>query len=221
MNKALMENGWQSVVRKYKIKDNGLQRALGTYEDADEDDHAEQLKGIAKINQLAVALQRDRDIAGNKDVMDYLDDIQDAADAEQKEISKAKVTAARAEAAAEKQEKEEDVYKVKLLAALQKVRGSNGASFEFMVCDGPEQCAVIVAPAITTQHKQQLTRLTDGGKRFSKIGSCRFENGKFAFALERPPSGLARKLQASIAHFTGRKIPIIAGPEVADSEEES
>src|SRR3954462_8350035 len=178
-SKALTESGWKSMAGKYKVKDNGLQRALANYEGTDEEDHSERLKGIAKVNQLAAALQKSKDLAGNDAVTDYLDAVQDAADAEQREIARSKQTATKAEAEAKKQEKEEDAYEAKLMAALQKLKSSSGLSFEFLVCDGPEQCAVIVAPAIGSPHKAQLTRLTGGGKRFFGPGICRFEDGKY------------------------------------------
>src|SRR5690349_15459261 len=107
MDKALTESGWKTVAGKNKVKDNGLQRALADYASTDEDDHTERLKGIARVNQLAAALQKAKDVAGNDAVTAYLDDVQDAADAEQREISKAKQTADKAEAIAKKQEKEE------------------------------------------------------------------------------------------------------------------
>jgi len=214
---ALTENGWKAIIAKNRIKDNGLQRALADYQKADEDDHAAQLKGIAKINQLAAALQKNKDLEGNNAVINYLDDVQEAADAEQREIAKTKMTADKAESEAEKREKAEDVYEAKLMATLNKLKGSNGASFEFMFCDGPDQSAVVVAPTISAQHKQQLMQVT-GGKRLSKVGSCRFEDGKFVFSLEHAPSGLARKLQAAIASFTGRKLPIRVGPEAAEAD---
>ena len=217
-NKALTESGRKAIAGKNKIKDNGLQRALADYESTDEEDHAERLKGIARVNQLAAALQRSKDIAGNDAVTDYLDDVQDAADAEQRELAKAKQTAAKAEAEAKKQEKEEDAYEAKLMAALQKLKSSSGLSYEFLVCDGPEQCAVVVAPSISAQHRAQLTRLTEGGKRFFGPGACRFEDGKYLFAMDRPPSALAKKLQASIMHFTGRKLPLKIGAETADAD---
>jgi len=216
-DKTLTESGWKAVAGKYKIKDNGLQRALAAYERADENDHAEQLAEIAKVNQLAAALKRSKDVAGNDDVIDYLDVIQDAADAEQKEIAKAKVTADKAEALAKKQEKEEDAYEAKLGAALQKLKGSQGLSYEFLVCDGLDGCAVILAPAIQAQQKQQLMRLTNG-KHFFGPGSCRFEDGKYVFAMDRPPSGLAKKLQSAILKYTGRRLPVMLGAETEDGE---
>src|SRR5262245_16150366 len=102
---SLTEAGWKAILNKNKdIKDNGLQRALAEYEKADEDDHDAKLAGIAKVDKLAAALQQNKNVAGNDDVVDYLDDVQNAAGAEQKEIAKAKTTADKAEALAEKQE---------------------------------------------------------------------------------------------------------------------
>src|SRR5207244_1299338 len=129
----LTENGWKAILSKNnKVKDNGLQRALADFEDADKDDHAGQLAAIAKINKLADALQRSKDVEDNDAVKDYLDDVQDAADAEQKEISKARVAADKAEALAEKQEKQEEAFEAKLGVALQKLKSSQGLSYEFI-----------------------------------------------------------------------------------------
>jgi hypothetical protein len=215
--KTLTESGWKTIAGKHKVKDNGLQRALAAYENADEDDHTAQLADIAKVNQLAGALQRNNDIAGNDAVMEYLDDLQAAADARQKEISKARIAADKAETAAEKQEKQEDAYEAKLCAALQKLKSSKGLSYEFLLCDAPDACAVVLAPRIAGPHKQQLTQLT-GGRRFFGPGSCRFENGKYVFATDRPASGLAKKLQAALFTYTGRRLPVAIGGETEDGE---
>jgi len=122
-NKALTESGWKAIVAKYKVKDNGLQRALADYARVDEDDHAEQLKAIARIDQVASALAKNKDVAASEDVVDYLEDVQNAAEAEEREITKAKVTADKSAALADKQDKQEDAYEAKLWAMLQKVGG--------------------------------------------------------------------------------------------------
>jgi hypothetical protein len=219
---ALTESGWKSTLSKNKtIKDNGLQRALADFEDVDKDDHAAQLAAIAKVNKLAAALvttlQKDKDKDGSEDVIDYLNDVRDAADARQKEISKAKVTADKAAAVAEKQEKEEDTFEAKLGLALQKLKSSRGLSYEFLVCEGPDGCVVTLAPAIQAQNRQQVMRLA-GGRRLFGPGSCRFEDGKYVFAMERPPSGLAKKLQLSLLKSTGRRLPVLLGAESEDGE---
>ncbi len=216
--KELTESGWKAIAGKYKIKDNGLLRALAQYEDADDDDHAAQMAGIAKVNQLAAALQRNKDVADNDAVVDYLDEVQEAADAEQREIAKAKVTADKAEAAAEKQEKEEDNYEAKLRVALQKLKSAQGTSSEFLLCDAPDGCAVIIAPTISAQHRQQLMRIT-GGRRLVGPGTCRFENGKYVFVTDRPVSGMVKKLQAALLKHTGRRLPVMLGEESAEGDE--
>jgi hypothetical protein len=217
-DKSLTEAGWKAILNKNKdIKDNGLQRALADYEKAGEDDHEALLAGIAKVNKLAGALQQNKNVAGNDAVADYLDDVQNAADAEQKEIAKAKITADKAEALAEKQEKQEEAFETKLGAALQKLKSSHGLSYEFILCEGSEGCKVMVAAAIQAQHRQQLMQMSQGKKVFGP-GSCRFEDGKYVFALDRAPGGLAKKLQAALLESTGRRLPIILGNEAEDGE---
>jgi hypothetical protein len=108
----------------------------------------------------------------------------------------------------------------KELAAFQKLKTAKDLSFQFLVCDAKPFCGVMVAKRITPKHKPQLTELTGGGKRFLKVGTCHFEEGKFIFTMEDPVVGLARKLQASIKQFTGKKLPIRVGSESADADEE-
>jgi hypothetical protein len=78
----------------------------------------------------------------------------------------------------------------------------------------------MVAKRITPKHKEELTKLTGGSKRFLKMGTCFVREGKFNFTMDEPVSGLARKLQASIKNFTGKKLPIIVGAETAEEGEE-
>jgi len=217
-NKALTESGWKAIVAKYKVKDNGLQRALADYARVDEDDHAEQLKAIARIDQVASALAKNKDVAASEDVVDYLEDVQNAAEAEEREITKAKVTADKSAALADKQDKQEDAYEAKLWAMLQKVKSGRGTSYGFLYCEGPERNAVILAPAIGAPHRQQLMQLT-GGKRLFGPGTCRFEEGKFVFGLDRPASGMAKKLQLAILESTKRRLPIVVGAEAEDGDE--
>src|SRR5438067_233400 len=77
-------------------------------------------------------------------------------------------------------------------------------SFEFIVCEGKPHPCVMVAKKITPKHKEQLSKAA-GSKRFLHLGTCRFEDGKYNFAMEKPVAGLARKLQESIKHHTGKK----------------
>ena len=213
-SKLLTHAGWNTIVRKFNVKDNGLLRALADYQKLDDDDHAERLKAIAKVSQLAERLAKVKEVAANEDVVDYLDDAGKAADLEQQQIAKAKVTADQAEAIAKKEEALEDKYEIKLWAMLQKIRSTRGLAYECIVCLS-QPLGVNVAPRITQQHKDQLTKLHDGCKRFLS-GSCSFENGKYAFTFEHPISGMARKLQDSIKTALGKTLPIMVGAETSD-----
>jgi len=226
--KLLTENGWKPLAQKWQIKDNGLQRALAGYEKLDEKEYDGRLKAIASVNQLAVALKRNAYVADIPVVAKYLAEMADAADSENGLIAKAKALAAKTAAASQKktdaEEKKQDVqeekYEARLLAAFQKLKSAKDLSFEFLICDAKPHCAVMIAKRITPQHKEELTRLTDGSKRFLHPGTCLFEDGKFAFNMDQPASGLARKLQDSIKFFTNKKFPIIVGADLADDEEE-
>jgi hypothetical protein len=226
--KLLTEAGWKTIVSKFKVKDNGLQRALASYEKLDEDEFAERQKALASVSQCAAKLQEDDAVAGAPEVLKYLDKLADTTEAEKRRVHQEKaaaeknakadaITAKLESAEAKKQEQLEGKYEAVLLAALQKVK-SAPQGYEFIVCDGKPHCAVMVAKAITTQHKTQLTEMTDGSKRFLGVGTCRFESGKYIFGMERAPSGLARKIQASIQHFTGKKFAIVIGEESADED---
>src|SRR6266404_4174121 len=205
--KVLTESGWKAVAQKWKIKDNGLQRALAAYEKLDEEAHAERLKAIGSINQLAGALEKKAEVAAIPIVANYLEDVGDASELQQREITKASVmTAKKAEAEGKKQEKEEEAFQVRLMTALQKLKSSRGLSYEFIACDAKPYWGVMVAARITAKHKDELTRLTGGSKRFLHPGTCRFDEGKFIFAMEHPATGMARKLQDSIVYFCGKKL---------------
>src|SRR5882672_1170144 len=220
--KLLTENGWKAIALKSKIKDNGLQRALAAYERLDDDEHEDRIKAIAAVSQLAGALKRTREVAAAPDVVDYLDDVVSTAESEKREITKAKglaektqALAAKAEAAAgkkaeaeEKKKKQDDEeeeaasdYRARLLAAFQKLKNGNNLSYEFIVCDAKPHCGVMLARRITSQHKEELTDITGGSKRFLPPGTCHFEDGHFVFSMEHPVTGLARKLQDSVKQF--------------------
>src|SRR5580765_3545296 len=100
--KLLTESGWKATASKYKIKDNGLQRALAAYEKLDDDEHDDRIEGIDSVSKLAGALKRAREVAAAPDVVEYLDDVIDAAESEKREITKAKAAADKAEAMTQK-----------------------------------------------------------------------------------------------------------------------
>src|SRR4051794_21931615 len=96
--KSLTEAGWKTTVQKYKIKDNGLQKALANYENLNEEKYDERLKGIALISQLAGNLKKVKEVAAVDDAVKYLANIISAADGAKSDISKAAAAAAKAEA---------------------------------------------------------------------------------------------------------------------------
>jgi hypothetical protein len=232
--KILTESGWKTLASKWKVKDNGLQRTLASYEKLDQKEYDERLKTVSAISKLADVLTKNDQVASVPVVSKYLDQVAEAADAEQKEIAKDKAQAQKQQAAAaavqkkaddaqskeEKQEEEQEAkYEVKLLAAFTKLKSSKGLAYEFILCDAKPLCAIMIAKQIMPKHKAELTKITDGGKRFLHPGTCQFQDGKFAFTVDQPVTGLARKLQASILHFTGKKLPILVGLESADEED--
>lgn len=227
--KLLTENGWKALAAKFKVKDNGLQKALSIYEKLADNKYVERLKAIGSVGQLATALKKDAYVSDIPIVSKYLDNVIDAADSEESEISKAKALAEKSakaaataqkdgDAEAEKREQEEGKYEMRLMAAFQKLKSAQNLSYEFIVCDAKPHCGLMVAKAITPRHKEELTRLTDGGKRFLRPGTCHFEDGHFVFSMEQPVTGLARRLQDSIKFFTGKKLPILLGTESLDDD---
>ena len=230
--KLLTENGWNAIGGKFKVKDNGLQKALAAYEKIEDDKHDERLKAVSLVAQLAGALKKVKEVALLPEVIKYLASVAAAAESEKSEIAKAKLLAAKtaaigqkkAQAEAKDQEQEEEeveeegAYEVKLMAVLKKLKGSKGLAYQFIVCDA-KPMGLMVAKKITPQHRAQLIKMT-GSKRFFPIGTCSFVEGKFHFTMEKPPTGLARKLQESIKNYTGKKLPILAGTETAEAEDE-
>ncbi|MEO8427420.1 MAG: peptidoglycan-binding domain-containing protein [Verrucomicrobiota bacterium] len=120
---------------------------------------------------------------------------------------------------AEEEEAEED-YSGRLLAAFRKLKGAKDQIYQFIVCDAKPHCSVMVAKKITPKHKAELTQITGGSKRFLPVGTCRMEDGRFSFSTDLPVAGLARKLQASIKHFTGKKLALKVGAESVDEDED-
>jgi len=229
-SKLLTESGWKATALKFKIKDNGLQQTLAAYEKLDDHEHAARLKALASVNLQAGNLKKVKEVAALPQVNKYLTDLLSAAESDRKQIEAAAAAKASAEAkkreAEEKQgdeeEEEEDNgdYPVRLIAAFQKLKSGKDLAFEFIVCDAKPHCALMVAKRINPKHKEQLSKITGGSKRFLHVGRCHFEDGRFHFTMEQPVSGLARKLQDSIKNFTSKKLPIKVGAESADADDE-
>jgi hypothetical protein len=219
--KLLTENGWKAIASQFKLKDNGLLRALSAYENLADDKQAERLTAIGSVNVLAGNLKKDQSVVLIPRASNYLADMISAAESAASVIAKAKaVVDKKAGAEAKKEEKEEGDYVARFLTAIQKLKSSKNLSFEFIVCDAKPHCGLMVAKRITAQHKEELTRMTGGGKRFLHVGTCCFADGKFTFTLDQPVTGLAKRLQDSIKFFTGKKLAILVGTESVDDDDE-
>ena len=230
--KLLTEAPWKKLASDSRIKDNGLLKALATYENLDEKQHDERIKCLGSVGQLAAALKKAKEVVAQADVVKYLVNVAAAAEAAKAEVNKAKALAAKTAAEAQKkadaetkakgqeeqEEEETGEYHDKLWAAFQKLKSAKGVAYQFIVCDA-KPCGVMLAKKINTKHKEELTKVT-GSKRFLHLGTCAFEGGKFVFTMEKPVTGLARKLQDSIKHYTGKKLPIKVGLETAEGDDE-
>ena len=98
MNSNLIsESSWKTTALKFKVKDNGLQRALAAYEGMGEQDYEDRLKGIAAVCQMAGTLKKAREVILLPDVFKYLAGLTLAAEAARAEIAKAKADSAKAE----------------------------------------------------------------------------------------------------------------------------
>src|SRR3954454_2529692 len=230
--KLLTEDRWKAVAQKFKVKDKELQKALCVYEFIDDEEYDDRLKELANLNRLASALKKSKELASQPEVMKYLTDFLNTVQTVVRDVTKAKASSAKdaitqkkAEAAAkeedeEEEEDEESDYPKRLLQAFAKLKGAKDLAFQFLVCDTKPFPTLALAKRITPKHKQELMDMTEGSKRFLKVGSCMFQDGKFNFVMDEPITGLARKLQASIKNFTGKKLPIVVGSETAEEEEE-
>jgi len=225
MNPKLTESGWKTLASKFKIKDNGLQRALADYAKIDDKKHDELLEAIESVKELARNLKKAKDVADLAPVVKYLTDMLGAVQTEQRDLAKAKAETQKAEAAKKKPEEDDEgeeeqgAYEDKLRAVFQKLKGAKDVAYQFIVCDAKPHCAVMVAKRITSQHKEELTKITGGSKRFLKIGTRTFQDGRFSLTTEDQMSGLAKKLQDSIKTYTGKKLPIRVGTETAEEDD--
>jgi hypothetical protein len=94
-DKLLTENAWKAVAAKFKVKDNGLQRALASYEKLHDDQLAERLKALESVDRFAGTLKKTKEVAAVPEVVKYLAEVLGAVDAEQREIAKARALAAK------------------------------------------------------------------------------------------------------------------------------
>jgi len=240
-NKELNDAAWKNLAQKNKIKDNGLQKALATYADLEEEDHEQRLKCVASILQLASNLKKAKEVAANSEVVKYLANVISAADSEKAVVTKEAAAAAKAEveakkkadAAARKDAEDEDEAEdeeddetadsiTKLKNALRTLRTAKAPYF-FLVCDVKPYGMIISKKDIrkNSQARKELAALAGGSTRPPKFGDCWFDNGKLVFEMEKPPSGLARILQKWIKENTGLTVKVMVGTESAEEEDQS
>jgi len=101
-DKLLTEAPWRTIAQKFKVKDNGLQKALAAYEKLDAKKHDDRLKALDSIIKLANDLKKVKEVAALAEVVQCLTDIAAAAVAEKAVVAKEKAAAATAAAAASK-----------------------------------------------------------------------------------------------------------------------
>lgn len=110
-SKYLTEGEWKATVQKFKVADNGLQRALATYEKLGEDKQDDRQKALTSVSGLAVKLKgilqdgiktakaekaKPEVIKNLTAVIEHLDKVVGAAETEQMEIKAALKKAAAA-----------------------------------------------------------------------------------------------------------------------------
>jgi hypothetical protein len=98
----LDSKAWRTLSTKFKIKDNGLEKALASFEKLGEEAHEESLKAVGVITQLASTLKKAREVVTVPPVVKHLGELISAAEAQKNDIIKRKAEAAKAEAQAEK-----------------------------------------------------------------------------------------------------------------------
>src|SRR6266498_2965750 len=114
--KLLTESGWKATAVKFKIKDNGLQRALAAYEKTEDHKHDELIKQIALAKQLAVNLKKAREVAAEEAAEEKKqeEDEKEEEDDEEEEDEE--------EEEEEEEEEGEGAYAVRLVSAFQKLK---------------------------------------------------------------------------------------------------
>ena len=104
--------------------------------------------------------------------------------------------------------------------AFKKLKSMNGKPMKYVVCEARPLCGLAVARRISSKHKQELTGVTGGSRRFLQIGECHFEDGAYIFISEQSVPGLARRLQKAVRNFTGKKFKIVHGGETIEEDDE-
>src|SRR5581483_3383236 len=230
---------WKAVSAKYKIKDNGLDKALTGYNNLDEDANDDRLKAVSAIGQLANALKKAKEVLTSPEAVKFLATLSGAADKEKGEVLKRKQAAEKNAAAAAKaqdekkrsqdaaddsnakDEKQEGGFKALTLSMLQKVKGAKpDAPYQYLLCEAKPLPFVLIAKQINASHRKMLEKLSGGSKRFLKPGAVTFEDGHYCFESEKDIPGAARRVQGFFKNLTGKKFPVMFGSQKASDEEE-
>jgi hypothetical protein len=115
--RLLTVNGWKPIAQRSHARDNGLQRALLTYERLAEDKLDERVEALEEVKKLATNLSKVREVASVAEAKDYLEDVAKAAEDERKKLAP---QAARAD---------EQLTKIKTWAA--KIKAADGQKPDF------------------------------------------------------------------------------------------
>ena len=239
--KHLNESGWKTICAKFKLKDNGLTRALWTYEKLDEDKYDERLKAIVQVAGFAGSLRRSKDVAEEPDAAKYLANVANEAEFMRRKIASDKAVAQekekqelleREETEREDEEEanpnaEKDYKKFSktFLEGLNKVISGGGKEFQWV--SGKKDSTrhmpvsgILVAPMVNAEHKKLITRVT-GSQHFA-TGTCLLEEGKLTFVVDEfDPSKFVTEIRRSIQYFTGKKFAVRArGSEDTTAAEE-
>jgi len=228
--KLLTENAWKTVAQKSKIKDCGLQRALSAYESVDDDKPAEKLKVLAVVVQVVATQKKAKDAAAVPEVVKYLTNVLAAAQVRQRELAQTKVAADKAEAVAaqktatESQDEEEEDESFDTLEAVKRsliTLKTSKLPYYFIACDAKPYGLIVSKKDIrkSTPMKRELARIAGGTTRAPRVGTCRRENNRLIFEMEKPPSGLARILQKWIKSSIGLGLNVMVGDESAEEQE--
>ncbi|MGE0385113.1 MAG: hypothetical protein AB7Q97_10315 [Gammaproteobacteria bacterium] len=204
--KHLTESGWKALSSKLKIKDNGLGKALAAFEKLGaQGDPDARLQALERIDDLAAALGRSKDVA-RSDAAGYLDDIAREAGKARQVATTAKKAAAKAPPVDEDEE-DGDLGK-RLLTSIRKVvNGGGHKSLEFLAVDARPHVGIVLARRITQAHKDELATLT-GSRKYLPVGDCVLENGKPTFVTEGVKRGFATRLKKALRHYTEKDVPL-------------
>lgn len=87
-------SAWKSMLQKHKLSDNGLQRALATFEKLGDDEVDRKTKALDEARKLAANLRKDKSVLAVADVGKFLQAVETGAVGERKRLADASAKAA-------------------------------------------------------------------------------------------------------------------------------